>query len=67
MGHFSIVDLISKNPKFLDWIVKSTFPDILVALGGFLIGKAIYNSYFEMAFDGPKKGVVAYERKEDSL
>lgn len=46
MGHFSIVDLSKKNPAFLDWIFKSTLPDIFVALGGFLIAKAIYDSYF---------------------
>lgn len=49
MGHFSIVDLSQKNPAFLDWIFKSTLPDIFVALGGFLVGKAIYDSYFKRA------------------
>ena len=45
MGHFSIVGLIGKNPTLLDWIFKSTLADILVALSGFLIAKAIYESY----------------------
>lgn len=46
MSHFTIADLSSKNPTFLDWIFKSTLPDIFVALGGFFIAKAIYDSYF---------------------
>lgn len=49
MGHFSIADLINKNPTYADWILRSTLADILVALAGFLIAKAIYNSYFKLA------------------
>lgn len=46
MSHFAIADLANKNPTFFDWIFKSTLPDIFVALGGFFIAKAIYDSYF---------------------
>lgn len=45
MGHFSISALSKSNPGFSDWIFRSTLPDILVVLGGFFIGKAIYDSY----------------------
>ena len=47
MGHFSIVDLSKKNPTLYDLIFKSTLADILIALTGFFIAKAIYDSYFE--------------------
>lgn len=46
MGHFSIVDLSRKNPTLYDWVFKSTLADILIALTGFFIAKAIYDSYF---------------------
>ena len=47
MGHFSILGFIGKNPTLSDWIFKSTLADILVALSGFLIAKAIYDSYYK--------------------
>ena len=47
MGHFSIFGFIGKNPTLSDWIFKSTLADILVALSGFLIAKAIYDSYYK--------------------
>ncbi len=47
MGHFSITEFIGKNPTLSDWIFKSTLADILIALAGFLIAKAIYDSYFK--------------------
>ena len=46
MAHFSIVKLFPLHPAPLDWILKSTFPDIIIAFTDFLIGKAIYDSYF---------------------
>lgn len=47
MGHFSIVGFIGKNPTLSDWVFKSTLADILIALSGFLITRAIYDSYFK--------------------
>jgi hypothetical protein len=45
MGHFSIAVLAPKSPSPADWLLKSTFPDIAIALGDFLIGKALYESW----------------------
>jgi len=47
MSHFSIAGLLNKNTALLDWVFKSTLPDSLIALGGFLIAKAVYDSYFK--------------------
>ena len=49
MSHFSIAGLLNKNTAFLDWVFKSTLSDILIALGGFFVAKAIYDSYFKEA------------------
>lgn len=46
MAHFAIVKLSPTHPTLLDWIIKSTFADIVIAFCDFLIGKAIYESYF---------------------
>lgn len=48
MGHFSIAGFIGKNPTLSDWVFKSTLADILIALAGFLIAKAIYDSYYKV-------------------
>lgn len=45
MGHLSVAGFIGKNPTFSDWVFKSTLADILIALSGFLIARAIYDSY----------------------
>jgi len=47
LGHFSIAGFTGKHPTLSDLIFKSTLADILVALSGFLIAKAIYDSYFK--------------------
>ena len=43
MVHFSIAELTSKSAPLLDWIIKSTLPDIGIAWGDFFIGKALYD------------------------
>lgn len=48
MGHFSIDGFAGKNPTLSDWIFKSTLPDILIALAGFLIAKVVYDSYHKV-------------------
>lgn len=45
MGHYSIAGLAPKDPPLLDWILKSTFPDIAIAWGDFFVGKALYESW----------------------
>lgn len=45
MSHLSIAGFAGKNPTLSDWIFKSTLADILIALSGFLIAKAVYDSY----------------------
>jgi hypothetical protein len=45
MGHFSMATLAPKAPSPADWLVKSTFPDIAIAAGDFLVGSALYGSW----------------------
>ena len=45
MAHFSIAGLAPKDPVLLDWVLKSTFPDIALAWGDFLVGAALYRSW----------------------
>jgi len=52
MAHFSIAGLAPKNPALFDWILKSTFPDIALAWGDFLVGAALYRSWVEEHRDG---------------
>lgn len=47
MAHFSINFFITAKIPPSDWILKSTLPDIGIAMGDFLIGKVIYDSYLE--------------------
>jgi len=42
MAHFSIAILIDTKMSFDVWIWKSTMPDIIIAAGDFMVGKAIY-------------------------
>ncbi|PIQ90985.1 MAG: hypothetical protein COV71_01740 [Candidatus Omnitrophica bacterium CG11_big_fil_rev_8_21_14_0_20_41_12] len=48
MWDFSIDSFAGKHPSFSDWIFKSTLADILIALAGFLIAKAIYDLYHKV-------------------
>lgn len=45
MGHFAIAGLAPKDPPLLDWVLRSTFPDIVIAWGDFFVGKALYQSW----------------------
>lgn len=45
MGHFAIAGLAPKDPPLLDWVLKSTFPDIVIAWGDFFVGQALYQSW----------------------
>lgn len=47
MSHFSINFFITAKIPPSDWIIKSTLPDIGIALGDFFVGKVVYDSYFE--------------------
>jgi hypothetical protein len=47
MGHFSIAMLAPRGPSLADWFLKSTFPDIALAWGDFMIGKALYASWMQ--------------------
>lgn len=49
MTHFSIAMLGPKGSPAADWLLKSTFPDILLAWGDFMIGKALYDSWMKEA------------------
>ena len=49
MGHFSIATLAPKAPSPADWLLKSTFPDIAIAAGDFLVGSALYGSWMREA------------------
>lgn len=45
MGHYSIAMLGPKSPTLMDWVLKSTLPDIAIAWGDFFAGKALYDSW----------------------
>lgn len=49
MGHYTLATLAPKGPTLADWLLKSTFPDIAIAAGDFLIGKALYDSWMREA------------------
>lgn len=49
MAHFSIAALAPKAPTLADWFLRSTFPDIAVAWGDFMIGKALFDSWMREA------------------
>jgi hypothetical protein len=49
MGHFSIAMLAPSGAGVADWILKSTFADIALAWGDFMIGKALYESWMQEA------------------
>jgi hypothetical protein len=49
MAHFSIAAIIAKSIPFPAMILNSTLPDIGIAWADFLVGKALYDSYFKGA------------------
>lgn len=49
MTHFSIVELSGQGLTLPLWLLNSALPSILVAVAGFLLAKAIYESYLKSA------------------
>lgn len=45
MAHFSIAEIMAKGIPFPAMLLKSTLPDIGIAWGDFLVGKALYDAY----------------------
>lgn len=45
MSHFSIYHFIMSNIPPSEWILKSTLPDIGIALADFFTGKILYETY----------------------
>lgn len=45
MTHFSIAGFIAKGIPPSQWLLKSLFPDILIAWADFFAGKALYDFY----------------------
>jgi hypothetical protein len=49
MGHYSIAMLAPRGASIADWLLRSTFADIALAWGDFMIGKALYESWMREA------------------
>jgi len=49
MGHFSIAMLAPRGASLADWLLRSTFADIALAWGDFMIGKALYETWMREA------------------
>jgi hypothetical protein len=47
MAHFSIAEITAKSIPFPAMLLKSTLPDIGIAWGDFLVGKALYDLYMK--------------------
>jgi hypothetical protein len=47
MAHFSIAEITTKSIPFPALLLKSTLPDIGIAWGDFLVGKALYDLYMK--------------------
>jgi hypothetical protein len=47
MAHFSIAEITAKSIPFPAMLLKSTLPDIGIAWGDFLVGKALYDLYLK--------------------
>lgn len=47
MAHFSMAYFIAKAVPPSEWLLSSTFPDIGIAWGDFLVGKALYEQYLK--------------------
>ena len=47
MAHFSIAEITTKSIPFPALLLKSTLPDIVIAWGDFLVGKALYDLYMK--------------------
>jgi hypothetical protein len=53
MTHFSIASLAPKALPPIEWVMKSTFPDIALAWADFLVGAALYRSWMRAADEPP--------------
>jgi hypothetical protein len=49
MGHYSIAMLAPKGLNLADWLLRSTFADISLAWGDFMLGKALYETWMREA------------------
>lgn len=49
MGHFSIESLAPRGLGVVDWVLRSTFPDIVLAWADFLIGRSLFESWMREA------------------
>jgi hypothetical protein len=45
MTHFSIAASVATSAPPVDWVLKSTLPDIAIAWADFFVGKSLYNAY----------------------
>jgi len=45
MAHFSLAEMAAKSIPLQAMLLKSTLPDIFVAWGDFMVGKALYDAY----------------------
>jgi hypothetical protein len=61
MSHYSIAELTSKSAPIEAWFLKSTLPDIGIAWGDFLAGKALYDIYLREHTENQ----TAQERRND--
>jgi len=48
MSHYGIAEMIAKSLPVSNLIFKSTLPDIAIAWGDFMIGKALYDYYMTL-------------------
>ena len=55
MANFSIAEMITKSIPLHSMLLKSTLPDIGVAWGDFLVGKALYDLYIRGSNEKPDK------------
>jgi len=47
MAHYSLAEMAAKSMPLQAMLLKSTLPDICVAWGDFLVGKALYDAYMK--------------------
>lgn len=45
MAHYSLAEMAAKSLPIQAMLLKSTLPDICIAWGDFLVGKALYDTY----------------------
>ena len=47
MAHYSLAEMAAKSIPLQAMLLKSTLPDILLAWGDFLVGKALYDAWLK--------------------